>query len=68
MQCSFVEQRNYKVIYRRYASLFFIVGVDGSEVCPDAAFQQLQPIRWHTMLYANELHAISQKSAGGSGC
>lgn len=33
MQCSFVEQRNYKVIYRRYASLFFIVGVDGDEVC-----------------------------------
>mmetsp|Transcript_21035 Transcript_21035/g.63287 ORF Transcript_21035/g.63287 Transcript_21035/m.63287 type:complete len:144 (+) Transcript_21035:350-781(+) len=30
-QCSFVEQRNYKVIYRRYASLFFIVGVDGDE-------------------------------------
>lgn len=25
-QCSFVEHRNYKVIYRRYASLFFIVG------------------------------------------
>ena len=30
-QCSFVEHRNYKVIYRRYASLFFIVGVDGEE-------------------------------------
>ncbi len=42
VQCSFVEQRNYKVIYRRYASLFFIVGVDGSEVCPDGAFQQFQ--------------------------
>jgi AP-4 complex subunit sigma-1 len=33
-QCSFVEYRGYKVIYRRYASLFFIVGVkdDDSEV------------------------------------
>lgn len=31
-QCSFVEHRNYKVIYRRYASLFFLVGVDGDEV------------------------------------
>ena len=31
-QCSFVEQRDYKVVYRRYASLFFIVGVDGDEV------------------------------------
>jgi AP-4 complex subunit sigma-1 len=25
-QCSFLEYRGYKVIYRRYASLFFIVG------------------------------------------
>eukprot|EP00249_Psilotum_nudum_P022478 c28531_g1_i5 orf=83-394(-) len=30
-QCSFVEHRNYKVIYRRYASLFFLVGVDSEE-------------------------------------
>jgi len=27
-QCSFLEYRQYKCIYRRYASLFFIVGVD----------------------------------------
>lgn len=35
LQCSFVEYRNYKVVYRRYASLFFIVGTDntGEEVC-----------------------------------
>ena len=26
MQCSFLEYENYKVVYRRYASLFFIVG------------------------------------------
>jgi hypothetical protein len=31
-QCSFLEYRNYKCIYRRYASLFFIVGVDSDEV------------------------------------
>merc|ERR1711865_359551 len=31
LQCSFAEYRNYKVIYRRYASLFFIVGVDGDD-------------------------------------
>ncbi|GJN03400.1 hypothetical protein PR202_ga20841 [Eleusine coracana subsp. coracana] len=30
-QCSFVEHRNYKVVYRRYASLFFLVGVDNNE-------------------------------------
>eukprot|EP00474_Spongospora_subterranea_P006235 CRZ06693.1 hypothetical protein [Spongospora subterranea] len=27
-QCSFVEHRDYKVIYRRYASLFFIIGLE----------------------------------------
>eukprot|EP01006_Ploeotia_vitrea_P047330 TRINITY_DN67114_c7_g1_i2.p1 TRINITY_DN67114_c7_g1~~TRINITY_DN67114_c7_g1_i2.p1 ORF type:complete len:151 (+),score=67.11 TRINITY_DN67114_c7_g1_i2:30-482(+) len=27
-QCSFLEYRNYKCVYRRYASLFFIVGVE----------------------------------------
>ena len=27
-QCSFIEHRQYKVMYRRYASLFFILGVD----------------------------------------
>ncbi|KAH7512961.1 hypothetical protein FEM48_Zijuj12G0145900 [Ziziphus jujuba var. spinosa] len=26
--CSFVEHRNYKIVYWRYASLFFLVGVD----------------------------------------
>ena len=26
LQCSFLEYRGYKVIYRRYASLFFIAG------------------------------------------
>ena len=31
-QCSFVEHRSYKIIYRRYASLFFLVGVDSDEV------------------------------------
>ena len=31
LQCSFMEYRNYRVIYRRYASLFFIVGVDSDE-------------------------------------
>ncbi|KAK9815968.1 hypothetical protein WJX74_001970, partial [Apatococcus lobatus] len=30
-QCSFIEHRNFKVIYRRYASLFFLIGVDGDE-------------------------------------
>jgi len=30
-QCSFMEHQAHKVVYRRYASLFFIVGVDAEE-------------------------------------
>ena len=30
-QCSFIEYRGYKVVYRRYASLFFVVAVDGED-------------------------------------
>ena len=32
LQCSFMEYKNFKVVFRRYASLYFIVGVDNSEV------------------------------------
>jgi AP-4 complex subunit sigma-1 len=32
-QCSFLEHRQYKVIYRRYASLYFIIGLDVDEEC-----------------------------------
>lgn len=40
-QCSFVEHRNYKIVYRRYASLFFLVGVDNEEVSfASAPFQR----------------------------
>ncbi|XP_039033376.1 AP-4 complex subunit sigma-like [Hibiscus syriacus] len=31
-QCSFDEHPNYKIAYRRYASLFFLVGVDNDKV------------------------------------
>ena len=34
LQCSFTEHRNMKVVYRRYASLFFLVGIDDEEVSP----------------------------------
>lgn len=30
-QCSFMEYRGMKIIYRRYASLFFICGVDSAD-------------------------------------
>ncbi|GAB2273024.1 hypothetical protein Dimus_007836, partial [Dionaea muscipula] len=32
IKCSFVEHRSYKIVYMRYASLFFLVGVDNDEV------------------------------------
>ena len=31
-QCSFMEFKDYKVVYKRYASLYIIVGVDSDEV------------------------------------
>lgn len=30
-QCNFIEYLKYKLVYRRYASLFFIVGIDQNE-------------------------------------
>ena len=31
-QCSFMEYMNYKIVYRKYASLYFIIAVDNTEV------------------------------------
>jgi len=36
LQCSFLEYRGYKVVYRRYASLFFIVGTKPDPSIPDS--------------------------------
>jgi AP-4 complex subunit sigma-1 len=36
-QCSFVEYQDYKIIYRRYASLFFIVGVKNDNTTNEMA-------------------------------
>lgn len=44
-QCSFVEHRNYKIVYRRYASLFFLVGVDNDEVHTISFFSLL--LSWY---------------------
>ncbi|XP_065176569.1 uncharacterized protein LOC135806326 [Sycon ciliatum] len=30
-QCSFMDYKSFRVIYRRYASLYFILGVDSTE-------------------------------------
>ena len=32
LQCSFMEYKNFKVVYRKYASLYFIIAVDNTEV------------------------------------
>ncbi|KVI12248.1 Adaptor protein complex, sigma subunit [Cynara cardunculus var. scolymus] len=42
-QCSFVEHRTYKIVYRRYASLFFLVGVDNEEVSRAHTFTIMCP-------------------------
>lgn len=31
VQCNFIDHDDMKIVYRRYASLFFLVGVDGDE-------------------------------------
>lgn len=51
LQCSFLEYRGYKVIYRRYASLFFIIGTKpdvGSEEQTENEMGLLEFI--HTMV------------------
>mmetsp|Transcript_15063 Transcript_15063/g.10543 ORF Transcript_15063/g.10543 Transcript_15063/m.10543 type:complete len:141 (+) Transcript_15063:98-520(+) len=37
-QCSFLEHRQYKVIYRRYASLYFIIGIDNEDDINELSF------------------------------
>jgi AP-4 complex subunit sigma-1 len=57
LQCSFVEYRGYKVIYRRYASLFFIIGTipesstDGTRKIYDNTTNELGMLEFiHTMV------------------
>ena len=40
-QCSFLEYRGYKIIYRRYASLYFIIGTSG-DICPTTNENNMQ--------------------------
>lgn len=45
-QCSFLEYRQYKIVYRRYASLYFIVGVDDEDVVRNEYYHDLHfPLR-----------------------
>lgn len=34
VQANFIQHQGYTIVYRRYASLFFIVGIDKSQVRP----------------------------------
>ena len=45
MQCSFMEHREYKIIYRRYASLYFIVGTSNSG---DVSYPK-NPLQQHSL-------------------
>lgn len=72
-QCSFVEFRQYKVIYRRYASLYFIVGADQDDVvgtlfltvmqawylavCPNPNFLQF-PLSQNELSVLEFIHAL----------
>eukprot|EP00913_Durusdinium_trenchii_P002562 g2371.t1 len=42
-QCSFVEYRDYRVVYRRYASLYFIAGACGVQSLPSLPVVLLCP-------------------------
>jgi AP-4 complex subunit sigma-1 len=51
LQCSFLEYRGYKVIYRRYASLFFIVGTKPSSDETENAENELGLLEFiHTLV------------------
>ena len=58
MQCSFVEHRNFKVIYRRYASLFFLVGVDSEEVLTLLALAMLSQTKPALLNERQQLAAV----------
>nr|XP_010914758.1 AP-4 complex subunit sigma isoform X1 [Elaeis guineensis] len=56
-QCSFVEHRNYKIVYRRYASLFFLVGVDNDEVCHSVLLNELAILEFiHLLVETMDRH------------
>ena len=40
-QCAFLDYRNYKIIYRRYASLYFILGLDLKDDCNELSLLEL---------------------------
>ena len=56
MQCSFMEYRGMKVVYRRYASLFFIVGVEQDEEARQSS----------CALLSGALHAAPLSSRGST--
>ena len=59
LQCSFLEYRGYKVIYRRYASLFFIVGTK-----PDVGGEENQENELAMLEFIHALVETMDKWAG----
>ncbi len=51
LQCSFFEYRGYKIAYRRYASLFFVVGADEdeNELAVRASFSLFLPLHFSSL-------------------
>lgn len=56
-QCSFIEYRGYKVIYRRYASLFFVVAVDNDEENELAILEFIHSLVGKAVVYTILLHS-----------
>lgn len=66
LQCSFYAYRGYKVIYRRYASLFFIVGVMGEEENELANLEFIHALvetldRYFENVVSHQLHASCRR-------
>lgn len=70
VQCSFYEYRGYKVVYRRYASLFFIVGVEGEDENELAILEFIHALvetldRYFENVVRRAAHAMVTGDSGG---
>ena len=66
-QCSFVEYKDFKLVYRQYAALYIVVAVTDTEVSPARlAFHVSQPEqRWHDMTAPTSEAKSSGSPPGG---
>ncbi|ESL10850.1 clathrin assembly sigma-adaptin protein complex 4 [Trypanosoma rangeli SC58] len=66
VDCSFVEHLHYKLIYRRYASIFFIVGVNNTIVSPTGASANGGAVAGNSVGGAVSAAAPSGDASGGT--